>query len=321
MKHGTRIISFLNLYVLTTIAFGVLQTTRFRSTFLAHVALFMIIGAFVLIPAGAVVIWRLNRSSRENHTRFQRLYLTASRIVLALAWLASSLPAVILGGAALVQMSGTKTSTSTAALIGGHKFIVKQTMTPGFLDPSIKRKLRIRWASGHSEKLPTTFNDVEHYAKHVLMAEGYVLIPAGRNLFYRAGTVSSADGPWRMWEITPSQSLHDFLREYAKERGDAGVTITNETIRYNTMLYRSSATRNPGFYTPHLIESVDLATLKIVMKSNESISSMPIFLVFSSTNAPNLTWVFNESETKTQNLQSSSRPHVTRAAGLPYGQP
>lgn len=349
MKHLVQrvrhVYTTLNLYVLITIVFAVLQTTRFRSTFLAHVALLMLLGAFVLIPAGAVFIWRLNKYSRENHTRLQRLYLTTSRLVLALAWLVSSVPIVVLGGAAILQICATKTSTSTTPLVGGHKFIVKQTMTPGFLDPSIKRKLSIRWASGRTEKLPTTFNDAERYATNVLVAGGYVLIPAGRSLFYRPGTISSADGPWRMWKISSSQSLHAFLRQYAKENGDVGVTITsqaddlhleqspsvvvvdpsvtvtNEHIRYNTGGYFSSALRNREFYTPHLIESVDFATLKIVMKSNKSITSMPEYLVFSSTNAPNLTWVFNELETKTQNLQPSARPHGSAATGLTYGQP
>ncbi len=349
MKNRAQIVrlgyTIVNLYVLTAILLALLQTTRFRSTSIAHVALFMVLGTFAVIPVSAVVLWILNRPCRRNHTRPQQRYLIASRIILALAWLLSCVPPGFLAASAISQVRGTTKTMSTTPLIGGHEFIVKQTMTPGFLDPSISRRLSIRWASGRTEDLPTTFEAAEQYVANVLVAGGYVFIPAGRTLFYRPGTVTSAQGPWRMWEITSSQALNAFLRKYAKEHGDAGVTITshadelhieqspsvvivypsimvtNEDIRYKTGRYVSSALRNRGLYLPHLIESVDSATLKIVMKSNEAITSMPRYLVFSVTNTPNLTWVFSEAETKAQELQPSARPYGSPEAGSPSGQP
>ena len=340
--HIVRLIyTIVNLYVLTMIAFTVLQTTRFCSTSLGHVALFMILGTSAIVPLSAAILWILNRPCRADHTKLQRRYLIASRIVLALAWILSCVLTAYLGTAAVSQIRGTKKSMSTTPMTGGHEFIVNQTMTPGFLDPSIKRMLSVRWASGGTEGLPTTFNGVEHHATNVLEAGGYVLIPAGRSLFYRPGTVASVQGPWRIWEITPTPSLHAYLRQYAKEHGDAGVTITshiddlhieqgpaviivdssvivtNEDIRYNTGRYFSSAIRNRGFYTPHLIESVDPVTLKIVMKSNEAITSMPKHLLFSATNAYGLTWGFSESDTK--ELQQGGSPYSSPAAGSESG--
>lgn len=330
----------INLYIATTVLLAILQATRFRATLMGQAALFMVLSVSVIMPLMTMVLWFLNRRCRSDHTRAQRRYLIASRIIFVLAWLVSCVLTAFLGAATISQIRNTKRSTTISQMSGGHQFIVNQAMIPGFLDPTIKRSLSIRWTSGRTEDLPTTFNDAERYAKNVVEAGGYVLIPAGRSLFHRPGTISSARGSWRLWEISSSQSLHAFLRKYAKANADAGVTITpyieerriehgpsiivvdssimvtNEDIRYDTVRYFASAVRNRGFYTPHLITSVDTETFMIVMTSIEAITSMPRYLVFSATNAPNLTWVFSESETKAQELQQGGSPYASPATVL-----
>ena len=60
-----------------------------------HGASIILYSLFFMIPLSVVVLWGLNRRCRTEHSRPQRAYLIASRIVLFVAWLFSCLPVVI----------------------------------------------------------------------------------------------------------------------------------------------------------------------------------------------------------------------------------
>ncbi|MCL2104867.1 MAG: hypothetical protein FWH21_07440, partial [Kiritimatiellaeota bacterium] len=96
--------------------------------------------------------------------------------------------------------------------------------------------------------------------------------------------------------------VYAFLRQYAKEHDDTGVTIENEdTIRYAPKHYFFSESMYAGYHLPHRIESIDPETLQIHMVSSESITSMPKLLIFSMTNGPPVTWLFDEAATRMRN--------------------
>lgn len=240
----------------------------------------------------------------------------------------------ILAVAILLTGCGVKTSSTTYPIPGGHKLIVTQTMSPGLTDPSIKRKLAVRWATGRTERLPVTYSPIAGGPLDVREISGNVYISAGRSLFYRPGTTSSRTGEWNLWEVTPSLELNAYLREFAANHGDTGVTITayadakrigpfevdpsatvtNEEIRYDGTRYFISPNRNRGWWLPHLITSIDTGSLDIVMTSSDPIAAMPRVLVFTPTNTPGITWAFNETESK-RVLQQEAGPYGSPAAG------
>lgn len=235
----------------------------------------------------------------------------------------------------------TKTTKTVYPMTGGHEFIITQTMSPGFLDPSIQRRISIRWATGTTETLPTTYNPTGEYVKDVLTIGTTLYVPAGRSLFYRPGTIESPAGHWSIWEISPSMALYGYLRQYAKEHGDTGITptpytdmkrvdpyevdpsvvVTNEELHYDNTRYFISPNRNRGWWLPHLITSIETGSLQIVMTSSESIPSMPQRLVFSPTNNPGVVWGFNEPETRKRELQPAGGAYGSPAAGEPSAHP
>ena len=243
-------------------------------------------------------------SDNENKVLKTRAWwVIASRIIFSVACIPALIFASFISILAIDQCRNTKRSTTMTPLMGGHKVIVKQTISPGFLDANVKRTVAIRWASGCTEALPFKFDGIAQHMSNVLETGGHVLLPAGRFLLYRPGTIASEQGTWRIWN-PPSQSLYAFLRQYAQEHGDVGITITSDQephgepityIRYDGMGYFASAERA---YMPHLIKAVDPTTLQIVMALNNPIASMPEYLVFSATRTPSLTWEFNESATR-----------------------
>ena len=278
--------------------------------FFAQLTRFMFGGSFVIFPVCAIVLWFLNRPCRTLHTTFQKKYLIASRIIFSVGCIPALIFASFISILAIDQCRNTKRSTTTTPLTGGHKLIVKQTISPGLTDANIKRTVVIRWASGRIEALPFKFDGIAQHTSNVLEAGGHVLLPAGRFLLYRPGTIASEQGTWRIWN-PPSQPLYAFLRQYAQEHGDVGITITSDQephgepityIRYDGMGYFASAER---VYMPHLIKSIDPTTLQIVMSLNKPIAPMPEHLVFSAIHTPSLTWEFDEPATKTYKTRTS----------------
>ena len=137
-----------------------------------------------------------------------------SRIFLAIVWIAACLPVGVIGAVFIIQEYETKRVTTKTPLTGGHEYIAKTTMRPGFLDPYITKKQSIRWASGRTEKLPSIY---ETDVSNVVEADGYVLLVSGQTFRYRLGTVSSIRGEWWWWNLRNSNpSLYAFLRQYAK---------------------------------------------------------------------------------------------------------
>ena len=311
-----------NLYILTAIFLFVLSTTQSSSDNFKPIAGLMLIGAFVILPISAAILRKLNKSCREAHSTAQKRYLTVSKFIHVFAWLPSCIPAVIVGTLIVTDYCQTNKSSFNRPLLNGHKIIIKETTRPGVRGSPIKRTQSIHWSSGHIETLPNSFDHAEQYATHVLEADGYIFIPAGRTVFYRPGTISSKKGPWRKWAIAASQPLHAFFWSYAEKHNNKDVTIvpainkrrvaqnpddiviaslatvTNSYIYYESGNFFSSAAGLRGLYMPHLIESIDPVTLKLIMKSDEAIASMPTHLVFSAIRTPTLTWEFDETETR-----------------------
>ena len=288
-----------NLYALATIlgiVFSICSSSSARTGWL----LLMSGGAFIAIPISTVVLWCRNRPCRTIHTKIQRGYLIVSRVFLTSVWLLTCVPVGRISTFWVIQEMDTKRVTTKVPLNGGHELIIKTTISPGFQDPNIKKKLRIRWASGRTEILPTLFHtDISS----ILEANGYVFLISGQTLIYRQGTISSIRGGWMWWNLKNSKPcVYAFLRQYAKEHDDTGVTIENEdTIRYAPKHYFFSGSMYAGYHLPHRIESIDSETLQIHMVSSESITSMPKLLIFSMTNGPPVTWLFDEAATRMRN--------------------
>lgn len=234
--------------------------------------------------------------------------------------------ALLLAALTLVACYGrSKTKIESFPIPSGGSIVIRETMKPGFLDSSIKRESTLCWPSGSKEVLPLTFAISGPDIKGVAAVPGGIGLPAGFALFYRTGSAAHATGAWQTWSMPSSPELFEYAKAYAIMSGNKGVTtttnmgslhrlehgdprlvvidpsvaVTNESIQYvGTRYFVSPARTHIGMHLPHMIASVDTGTSDIVMSCGVVIPSMPRTLIFSPTNNPRLTWVFNRAKTE-----------------------
>ena len=238
-----------------------------------------------IIPVFTIILWFLNKPCRNVHSIAQRWYLRMSRVILVLGWIPVFVVVLCLGYGVVHYYSNTKKTTAVTQLDGGHELITETAMSQGLIEPTLKTRQIVRWASGHTEKLPHHIPGITN----VLEVGGYVFLGAEGGFHYRPGTIASVEGEWRYW--SPSQ-LYKFLRQY---------------VNPNDL---DTSAVNLGVSIPHRIESIDPVTLQIVMTSESPIPSMPKHLVFSMARvrehveSPNIiypsyiTWGFDEEATR-----------------------
>ena len=223
----------------------------------------------------------------------------------------------ILLGALALGASCSHKSTFQYQTPTGETIILKQTSTPGFLDPSITRELFIQWTSGKKEHLPTVWFLHEGHHPRVVQTNNLVWIISERGLLARKGLPHTIDGEWHQWEIRPTDDLFHFLYEYASEHHFSGVTTstytqslrtgpltvhesameTNMTLHYaaSPRDYFISQTDKQGFWLPPHRTQVDFESHRITVSFFSPPEAMPTSLVFTASNN-GFDWQFDKPE-------------------------
>ena len=227
---------------------------------------------------------------------------------------------ILLSCALLSGCSGSSTSYFRHQVPSGETIVLKQTSTPGFLDPTIKRQFFIEWPQGRKESLPTVWFLHEGHNPRVVHTNDQVWIISERGLMVRAGTSRIIEGQWAVWEIRPSDDLFNFLFDYASARGFAGVTTstythalrtspitvhataieTNSTLHYaaSPREYFISPTVDRGYWLPQHKTDVDFSTHVITVTFLTTITAMPRRLVFTPTQQGAREWRFDREATE-----------------------
>jgi hypothetical protein len=81
-----------NAFIALTALLYLWEVSRFRCRISDHGFPLCFFSLFLVIPVAAIALWVLNRRCRQEHSRATRVYLGASRALLALVWLASCIP-------------------------------------------------------------------------------------------------------------------------------------------------------------------------------------------------------------------------------------
>ena len=225
----------------------------------------------------------------------------------------------ILLGALAFGASCSHKSTFQYQTPTGETIILKQTSTPGFLDPSITREFFIQWTSGKKERLPTVWFLHEGHHPRVVQTNDLVWIISDRGLLARKGTPRNIGGEWHQWEVRPSDELFQFLFEYASAHQFIGVTTssytqslrtgpltvhesameTNMTLHYaaSPRDYFISQTDKQGFWLPPHRTQVDFDSHRITVSFSSPPEAMPTSLVFTTLDR-GFDWRFDRTESR-----------------------
>jgi len=241
------------------------------------------------------------------------------------------IPHYILLGILMFGSSCSRSTTFHHQTPTGETIILKQTSTPGFLDPTIKRQHFVKWNSGKKERLPNVWFLHEGHFPRIVQTNDHVWIISERGLLVRKGSPKKSGGEWHQWEIRPDEKLFAFLFDYASDHHFSGVTTssytqslrtgpltvhataieTNSTLHYaaSPRAYFISQTDKQGVWLPQHTTTVNFTTGDILVEFKNPPESLPPRLVFSA-NEDELSWIFDAGKTKGRSnmrLQEDSR--------------